>query len=153
MPQQDTEWRYPHATQEEIRELENYFRDLAMAGKKNWHTRPKTHAIKPSDVQPGEWWPSVPPHLKQRTQDWFDAKVQKVIEERGSITEGKRRSLRGLAARQARDVWSGNHVRRRAIHNGKKRRWNRYLEWLAAEQAAERKRNTPPTRSRILEIG
>lgn len=154
MPQEhDPEWIYPHATREEIQELERYFRDLAINPRKNWRTKPQTHALERSAAKPGEWWPSVPPHLKQRTQDWFNAKVTKTIAERGSITEGKRRSLRALAARQARDVWSGDFLRRRAQHNGKKLRWNRYLNWLAERQREEIKRNTPPTRSRVLEIG
>jgi hypothetical protein len=152
MPQEDG-WKYPHATREEIQELESYFRDLAMSPRKNWKTRPKTHALDRKEAKPGEWWPSVPPHLKQRTQDWFDAKVQKTIAERGGITEGKRRSLRAQAARQARDVWSGNFLRRRNQHSGKKRRWNRYLAWLAEQQREEIKRNTPKTQSRVLEIG
>lgn len=158
----DPTWDYPYASRKRIEGLQAYFDQFKTPqtngywvfnhrkyiGRKGGMATDVFH--NPKDRPPGPW-PSVPPHLRQRAQEYFDREVAKTIAERGSITQGKLNSIRMVTARNARYFWTGKRTMAVLQYKRRKKNWLKYLAWKAEKERAALGITDEP-RSKVLGI-
>lgn len=151
----DPTWTFPYASRKHIERLRHRF--LVEIGNRPptstqlWrkaHTPVLSQKIAQQRRKNGIEWPSVPRRFRRQVNDWFNRKVNEWIIEHGSITRGKKDSLRMNAAYYGRWVLTGKRRMNKSKYDQDKRMWFFYRDWEKSQEL----KNLPKTPSKILDV-
>lgn len=147
----DPTWRFPYASRQRVDELRQYFAQFATKPK-GWRAQPRTHCTHIKDRHPEIPWYQVEEHLRPRVEEWFQRKVAEWKASRRPLTRGKLQSLRMLAVRQGRWIWTGKRAMNALHYKMRKQVWLAFLEWSADQDRRNIEIAKDHTRSKQLEI-